>query len=165
MAEASIVIENVSRVFSSTDGTRIQAMEDVSFAVKASEFVAVIGPSGCGKTTLLRVIAGLIPPSSGKVVINGKEVTRPVPGVGMVFQRPVLLPWRTVQDNVLLPIEFLRLDKRAYAEKARELLELTGLAGFEKRMPYELSGGMQQRAAISRALIHDPSLLLMDEPF
>ncbi len=165
MTEASIVVENLSRVFTSTDGTKIQAMAGVSFTVQPNEFLAVIGPSGCGKTTLLRIIAGLIQPSSGRVVVNGQEVMRPVPGVGMVFQRPVLLPWRTVVDNVLLPVEFLRLDKRSYVDKARDLLQLTGLAGFENRMPYELSGGMQQRAAISRALIHEPSLLLMDEPF
>ena len=165
MSEASIVVERVSKTFRSTDGAEVEALADVSFDVRPNEFLAIIGPSGCGKTTLLRIVAGLIAPTSGRVVVNGQVVARPVAGVGMVFQRPVLMPWRTVLDNVLLPIEFLRRDRSAYVDVARDLLRLTGLAGFEDRMPYELSGGMQQRAAISRALIHDPSLLLMDEPF
>jgi NitT/TauT family transport system ATP-binding protein len=165
MGDASISVENICRIFRSTDGIEVEALADISFQVRPNEFLTILGPSGCGKTTLLRILAGLIAPTSGRVVVNGQLVSRPVPGIGMVFQKPVLLPWRTVLENVLLPIEFLRKDKKAYVGAALELLRLTGLSTFEHRLPYELSGGMQQRAAISRALIHDPSLLLMDEPF
>ena len=163
--EASIVVEGLSKVFHSRDGAEVLALADVSFQVRPNEFLAVLGPSGCGKTTLLRIVAGLIGASEGRVLVNGQLVTRPVAGVGMVFQKPMLLPWRTILHNVLLPIEFLRRDRRQHEGVARDLLALTGLRGFEQRMPHELSGGMQQRAAISRALVHDPSLLLMDEPF
>jgi NitT/TauT family transport system ATP-binding protein len=125
----------------------------------------VVGPSGCGKSTLLRLIAGLLPPSTGRITIDGRIVAGPETQLGIVFQKPILLEWRTVLGNVLLQAEMRRLDVSAYLERARRLLAAVGLEDFEDRYPHELSGGMQQRAAIVRALIHDPSLLLMDEPF
>jgi NitT/TauT family transport system ATP-binding protein len=142
-----------------------QALDAVDLQVASGEFLAVVGPSGCGKSTLLRLIAGLIPPSAGRVVIDGQSVSGPQTQLGIVFQKPVLLEWRTVLGNVLLQAEMRRLDASAYLERARRLLAAVGLADFEDRYPHELSGGMQQRAAIVRALIHDPPLLLMDEPF
>ena len=129
------------------------------------EFATVVGPSGCGKSTLLRIIAGLDRPTTGAVVVGGAPVTGPVASAGIMFQDPLLMAWRTTIGNVLLPIEVLRRDRAAYAERAKELLRLVGLQGFEQRYPHELSGGMQQRVALARALIHDPELLLMDEPF
>jgi NitT/TauT family transport system ATP-binding protein len=142
-----------------------QALDAVDLQVASGEFLAVVGPSGCGKSTLLRLIAGLIVPSAGRVVIDGQSVSGPQTQLGIVFQKPILLEWRTVLGNVLLQAEMRRLDASAYLERARRLLAAVGLADFEDRYPHELSGGMQQRAAIVRALIHDPPLLLMDEPF
>jgi len=133
--------------------------------VNHGEFATVVGPSGCGKSTLLRIIAGLDRPTTGAVVVGGAPVTGPVASAGIMFQDPLLMAWRTTIGNVLLPIEVLRRDRAAYAERAKELLRLVGLQGFEQRYPHELSGGMQQRVALARALIHDPELLLMDEPF
>jgi NitT/TauT family transport system ATP-binding protein len=127
--------------------------------------VTLVGRSGCGKSTLLRIVAGLIAPSSGTVAIAGRRVSGARRDVSLVFQRPALLPWRNVIDNVLLPVEILRLPKRDYRPVAADLLALVGLEGFERRYPYELSGGMQQRVALCRALIQDPQVLLMDEPF
>ena len=127
--------------------------------------MTLVGRSGCGKSTLLRIIAGLLQATSGRVRVAGEPVTGPRPDVGLVFQRPALLPWRSVLENVMLPVEILRLDRRVYRERARELLGTVGLEGFEHRRPHELSGGMQQRAALCRSLIHDPAVLLMDEPF
>jgi NitT/TauT family transport system ATP-binding protein len=143
----------------------VLALDDVSFNVEEGEFAAVVGPSGCGKSTLLKIVAGLLNVSSGKVCINGNEVLEPQAGMGIVFQNPALLAWKKVLGNVLFPIDAFGLDKKNFKDKANELLNLAGLTGFEDRYPYELSGGMQQRVAICRALIHDPSLLLMDEPF
>jgi NitT/TauT family transport system ATP-binding protein len=157
-------LRNVTKVFETDEG-ETHAVENCSLATQEGEFVCILGPSGCGKTTLLRIAAGLIPPTAGEVYFEGRRVSGPPPDIGMVFQRPVLLPWRSSLDNVLLPIEFLGKDTRAMRTRALELLQLVGLAGFERRYPYELSGGMQQRVAISRALIHDPKMLLMDEPF
>ena len=141
------------------------ALDRIDLRVDLGEFVAVVGPSGCGKSTLLRLIAGLIPPSAGRITIDGRIVAGPETQLGIVFQKPILLEWRTVLGNVLLQAEMRRLDVSAYLERARRLLAAVGLEDFEDRYPHELSGGMQQRAAIVRALIHDPSLLLMDEPF
>lgn len=141
------------------------ALDDVSFRVEEGEFAAVVGPSGCGKSTLLKIIAGLMNVSSGKVCINETEVNEPQPGMGIVFQNPALFGWKKVLGNVLFPIEALGLDLKEFNGKAIELLALAGLTGFEDKYPYELSGGMQQRVAICRSLIHDPSILLMDEPF
>src|SRR5437879_1152486 len=143
----------------------VEALRDIPFAVGRGEFVALVGPSGCGKSTLLRIVAGLRPPTAGDVTVNGSPVTRPIAQVGMVFQAPVLLKWRTVLDNVLLPAELAGLEAKRYRDRAHELLQLVGLGGFEAKLPRELSGGMQQRASLCRALLLDPPLLLMDEPF
>ncbi len=160
----AIEIYNLTKAYPSQDGP-IQALSDLSFAIADTEFVTVVGHSGCGKSTLLRIIAGLLAPSSGAVKVRGRIVSAPLPDVGMVFQRPVLLKWRTILDNVMLPIEMLRLPRTKGAERALDLLRLAGLTEFRHHYPAQLSGGMQQRAAICRALVHDPSLLLMDEPF
>jgi NitT/TauT family transport system ATP-binding protein len=143
----------------------VVALEEVSFSVGRGEFLTVVGRSGCGKTTLLKLTAGLLAPTAGEVEVEGSVVRGPLTNVGIVFQSPVLLPWRRAIDNVLLQIEARGLDVAPYRKRAYELLELAGLKGFEKKYPAELSGGMQQRVSISRALIHDPPLLLMDEPF
>ena len=159
-----IALDRVGMTYEALSGP-VEALRDISFAVERGEFVALVGPSGCGKSTLLRIIAGLRPATAGRVVVDGRPVTRPIAEVGMVFQAPVLLKWRSVLDNVLLPAELAGLDARRYRERAGDLLRLVGLAGFEGKLPRELSGGMQQRASLCRALLLDPPLLLMDEPF
>jgi NitT/TauT family transport system ATP-binding protein len=142
------------------------AISDASFDVMPGELASLVGPSGCGKTTLLKILAGLHPYDGGEVRIGSpSHPFDPAKDVGMVFQAPLLLKWRRILDNVLLPAEILGLPALASRERARDLLELVGLAGNEDKYPYELSGGMQQRAAIARALVHDPKLVLMDEPF
>ena len=146
-------------------GGETRALDDVSLAIEPGEFVAIVGPSGCGKSTLMRIIAGLLPATGGRVVFDGRPVTGPVKEVGIVFQNPVLLDWRTVLGNVMLQIEMRGMDSAAYREQARSLLDLVGLGDFMASYPRELSGGMKQRAAIVRALIHDPPVLFMDEPF
>ena len=156
----AVEVDTVSKRF--TTGT---AIETASFEVQSNNFVSIVGPSGCGKSTLLRIVAGLIAPSGGRVLVRGQEVRRPVLDVGMVFQGPVLLPWRTALSNILFVAE-MRGDRAArYRGRARELISLAGLEGFETSYPHELSGGMQQRVAICRALLLNPSLILMDEPF
>ena len=160
----SIEVEQLSKVFRRGE-IETHALDRIDLRVESGEFLAVVGPSGCGKSTLLRLIAGLIPPSTGRITIDGRTVAGPATQLGIVFQKPILLEWRTVLGNVLLQAEMRRLDAGAYLERARRLLSAVGLEDFEDRYPHELSGGMQQRAAIVRALIHDPSLLLMDEPF
>ncbi|HZV52129.1 MAG TPA: ABC transporter ATP-binding protein [Candidatus Dormibacteraeota bacterium] len=160
----AVELRGVGQLYRSRDGV-LRALDAVSITIREGEFLVIVGPSGCGKTTLLKMVAGLIRPTEGEVRIGGRPVTGPVPGIGMVFQNPVLLRWRTVLGNVLLPVEILRLDRGHYEAAARETLRLVGLEGFENRRPSELSGGMQQRAALARALVHDPTLLLMDEPF
>jgi NitT/TauT family transport system ATP-binding protein len=161
---ASIAVEDVSHVFRRGRQTT-HALDHVSLDIAAGEFIAIVGASGCGKSTLLKILAGLIPQSGGTVKIAGREVTGPFTELGIVFQSPVLLDWRNVRDNVLVQIELRGRDPRPYQERADELLAKVGLADFHDRMPRELSGGMRQRAAIVRALIHDPPLLMMDEPF
>ncbi|MBI3078374.1 MAG: ABC transporter ATP-binding protein [Deltaproteobacteria bacterium] len=161
---AIIAYRNISKVYRRGPES-VHALDRVSLEVEAGEFVTVVGRSGCGKTTLLKLTAGLIRPSAGEVVVNGHPVYNPITDIGVVFQSPVLLQWRRALDNVLLQIEMRKLDRRAYTARARELLRLVGLEGFEDKYPDELSGGMQQRVSITRALIHDPALLLMDEPF
>jgi NitT/TauT family transport system ATP-binding protein len=141
------------------------ALHDVTLDVRDGEFVSLVGPSGCGKSTLLNIVAGLVSRSRGHVRVRGAEMTGPSRSIGMMFQTPVLLPWRTNLDNVLLPIEVFGLDRGDYATKAHALLNLVGLDAFAHRYPFELSGGMQQRVAICRMLLYDPAVLLMDEPF
>ena len=143
----------------------VEALRDITLEVGRGELVALVGPSGCGKSTLLRIIAGLRPATAGRVLVDRRPVTRPIAAVGMVFQAPVLLKWRAIVENVLLAAELSGLDPAAYRARAEELLVLVGLGGFDDKLPRELSGGMQQRAALCRALLLDPPLLLMDEPF
>jgi len=159
-----IALDGVGMVYE-TAGGPVQALADISLAVLDGELVALVGPSGCGKSTLLRIVAGLRVPTRGSVAVGGRPVTRPIPDVGMVFQAPVLLKWRTILDNVLLPTELSGRVARHYRARATELLRLVGLAEFADKYPRELSGGMQQRASICRALLLEPPLLLMDEPF
>ncbi len=143
----------------------VTALADVSFGIFQGELISIVGPSGCGKSTLLRALAGLTRPTEGTLSIDGEPLRGPSSKAAMVFQQPVLLPWRTIIENVLLPIEFRALPIAPHRERAHALLHKVGLEGFENRYPYELSGGMQQRAAIVRALIQEPQILLMDEPF
>jgi NitT/TauT family transport system ATP-binding protein len=143
----------------------VLALDRIDFAVGEGEFVAIVGPSGCGKSTLLKILAGLLPATHGEVELRGVSITGPRRDIGVVFQSPVLFPWRTVLDNVLLPVDVQRLGRDGNVSRAMELLSLVGLHGFEHRYPWELSGGMQQRVAITRSLIHNPAMLLMDEPF
>lgn len=160
-----IVVDSLHKTFVPRRSEPVTALADISFTARQGEFVSVVGPSGCGKTTLLKILAGLARATSGVVRLAGSEVDGPRRDIGMVFQHATLLQWRTIAENVMVPIEVQRLDKRRYRRRAHELLELVGLDGFEDRYPNELSGGMQQRAGICRALVHDPDLLLMDEPF
>ena len=143
----------------------VTALQGVDLEIAAGEFIALVGPSGCGKTTLLKIMAGLVQGFSGSVALAGRPVLRPSAQVGVVFQEPTLLPWRTVEQNILLPAELSGDDLAAHTERARALMKTVGLSGFENRYPQELSGGMRQRAGICRALLRDPRLLLMDEPF
>jgi NitT/TauT family transport system ATP-binding protein len=165
MAEPFVHLAGVKKVYR-TGRAQFLAVSEVTFDVAAGELVALVGPSGCGKTTLLKILAGLHPHDSGEVVTGSvSQPFDPSRDIGMVFQQPLLLKWRRVIDNVLLPAEILGLPVAASRERARELLALVGLEGSEDKYPYQLSGGMQQRAAIARALVHDPKLILMDEPF
>jgi len=164
------VISNVRKVFDPAElgaGARepVVALADASFEFGEGDLVALLGPSGCGKTTLLRIVGGLIAKSAGSVTIGGREITVPTGDYGFVFQSPSLMPWRNVLDNVLFPMEILGRNDAAARRHAHELLELVGLAGFLSARPHQLSGGMQQRVALCRALVHRPRLLLMDEPF
>jgi NitT/TauT family transport system ATP-binding protein len=159
-----IRIESVDLVYV-TGGTLLRALKDITLTADDGEFVAVVGPSGCGKSTLLKVVAGLLPSTSGVVRVNGRIVEGPPSSIGVVFQSPLLMPWRDVLGNVLVQIEMRGLPASRYRPVALELLNLVGLAGFERAHPHQLSGGMQQRVGLCRALVHDPQLLLMDEPF
>jgi len=161
---AHIAVEGVSKAFASPQGD-IVALDRIDLRVAPGEFVSILGPSGCGKSTLLMIVAGLVPPSAGAVTVEGRRVTAPVTDLGIVFQQDLLFDWRTVLGNVMLQADIRRLDRHAARGKARELLQRVGLGGFESRRPWELSGGMRQRVAICRALLHDASLLLLDEPF
>ena len=162
--ESYIRLDHVGKIYETRGGT-VEACVDVTFEIRRSEFVAIVGPSGCGKTTILKMVAGLVPRSSGTISVGGRMVDRPQTDVGIVFQDAILLDWRNVLENVMLQADVRRLDRAKYEPVARHLLEATGLAGFEGKKPYELSGGMRQRVSICRALVHDPPLLLMDEPF
>ena len=159
-----IAIRGIRKVFGAETGA-VVALDGIDLDIEPGEFVAVVGPSGCGKSTLLRIIAGLTPATAGSVSVFGKEVSGPVTDCGVVFQQPILLDWRTVIENVLFNIDMRRLDPKVYRPRAQALLAAVGLADFADKHPYELSGGMRQRAAIARALVHEPPLLLMDEPF
>tara|TARA_B100000809_G_scaffold104437_1_gene102963 strand:- start:516 stop:1319 length:804 start_codon:yes stop_codon:yes gene_type:complete len=171
-----IDIENIDLIYRNSDGDEIGdgtlALSEASLQMDQGEFIALVGPSGCGKSTLLKVVAGLIRANKGKVVVAGQEVTQPLKIVGMAFQNATLLPWRSTRDNVLLPLEIVephrqnfKSDKAKYEAMADELLETVGLTGFGDSAPWQLSGGMQQRAQLCRALVHEPDLLLLDEPF
>jgi NitT/TauT family transport system ATP-binding protein len=159
-----IELVGVGQTFRSRDG-EVVALRDIDLDIREGEFVAVIGRSGCGKSTLLRLIAGLLAPTAGQVRVAREPVTAPRRDIAMMFQRPALLPWRTVLDNVLLPSEIHRTRSPQHREQARALLDTVGLGGFHRKLPHELSGGMQQRVALCRALIQQPRVLLMDEPF
>lgn len=161
---ALISVQDITQRFPHRAGT-VTALDDVSLDIAEGSFVSIVGPSGCGKSTLLKMILGLVEPTSGHIFTGGEVVTGPRPEISMMFQSSLLLPWRTVVDNVLLPIDLLGLKRRDFLDRARELLDMVGLADFARYRPDELSGGMQQRAAICRALIHDPRMLLLDEPF
>lgn len=168
---AQITFRSVSLVYQAAN-RQTQALDRVSFVVPSETFVAIVGPSGCGKTTLLKLVAGLILPTQGEVLVDEEKVVRPLKIVGMAFQNATLLPWRTALGNVLLPLEIVqpharqfRQKKESYVQRARELLALVGLEGFENHYPWQLSGGMQQRVSLCRALIHMPKILLLDEPF
>lgn len=160
-----IQVENVSKTFGADRGDTVEALRSISLDIRQGEFLAIVGRSGCGKSTLLRILAGLIPATAGSVSVGERPVVGPRRDVAMVFQRPALLPWRTVLENVLLPVQLNRTVTDQDRDRARELITLVGLEGFEDRAPDELSGGMQQRAAICRSLIHEPSVMLLDEPF
>ena len=161
----SIRVERLSKAYRSRDGSEVEALRDVSFTVGRGEFVSIVGQSGCGKSSLLKILAGLLSKSSGIISIEDRELDGPRSDIGLMFQKPLLLEWRRVLDNVLLPVEIYRLDQKEYENKARRLLATAGLADFLTKYPFELSGGMQQRVALCRALVAEPSLLLMDEPF
>ena len=161
---ALVAVREVTKLYESRDGL-VHALDSISFDVPSGQFLSIVGPSGCGKSTLLLLIAGLLPVSDGTITIEEVLVERPYTHLGIVFQDAVLLDWRRVLDNLLLQIEVRGLKKADYRARAEELLAGVGLAGFERKYPYELSGGMRQRVSICRALVHDPPLLLMDEPF
>lgn len=163
-----VELDNVSLTY----GGGTLAVDKLDLSIARGEFAAVVGPSGCGKSTLMKLVTGLAPASKGNVVVAGREVAGPLKIVGMAFQNPTLLPWRTTLDNVLLPLEIVqpykatfRRDREKHVARAKALLATVGLKGFEERYPWQLSGGMQQRASLCRALIHEPDLLMLDEPF
>jgi NitT/TauT family transport system ATP-binding protein len=162
---ALIELDNISRTFNTRDRSSTLAVDDVNLDIRASEFVSLLGPSGCGKSTLLSIIAGLIQPTSGEARIAGQPILEPYTNIGIVFQSDLLLDWRTVLGNVLIQFEMRGIKTESHRQRARALIASVGLGDFEQKYPWELSGGMRQRVAICRALIHEPALLLMDEPF
>jgi NitT/TauT family transport system ATP-binding protein len=164
VARPVIEIKGVAKTYRTRDG-EVPSLRPIDFTITDGEFVVVVGPSGCGKTTLLKLIAGLLPPSSGEIRIEGRAITKPHGDVGIVFQTAMLLPWRSVFRNVMMPVEVKNLPRETYQKRAQALLKMVGLEGFEHKYPWQLSGGMQQRASICRALVHDPKIMLMDEPF
>ena len=163
-SQPTLVVRQVSAVFADPSGD-LHALQELSFQVSPQEFVCVLGPSGCGKTTLLRALAGLLRPTRGEIEYQGRRLDGPQPGIGLVFQKANLLPWRSVLANILLPLEIQGVARAAAREKAQQLAGLVGLRGFESSLPRHLSGGMAQRVALARALVQDPELLLLDEPF
>jgi NitT/TauT family transport system ATP-binding protein len=159
-----LAIENLQVRYNTKDHSTL-AIENVNLTVRDGEFVSVVGPSGCGKSTLLKVVAGLLQPASGRALIDGKPITGIPDGVGMVFQNDALLPWKTIEDNVRLPLEIKGLPRSEQTAEVNRLLEMVGLAGFEKYHPKQLSGGMRKRVALARTFAYDPDIFLMDEPF
>jgi NitT/TauT family transport system ATP-binding protein len=165
-AGGAVRIDRLSMTFTARrTGALVRALEDVSLDIAPGEFVSFVGASGSGKSTLLKIVAGLLAPTGGTVGVDGTPVVRPRPSVGIMFQQPELFPWRSALENTLLPVDVRRGRRPEHVERARAILELVGLTGFEHAYPRELSGGMQQRVALSRTLMADPALLLMDEPF
>jgi NitT/TauT family transport system ATP-binding protein len=162
--EPILIVDRISAVFQNGNGG-LRALEQISFSVCPQEFVCVLGPSGSGKSTLLRILAGLLHPTAGDVIYKGQVLIGPKRGVGFVFQRANLMPWRSVLENITLPLELQGMPRPESLERAQDLVELVGLEGFEASLPRDLSGGMAQRVAIARALVHDPDILLLDEPF
>ena len=169
MSDAFVEFDQVDLAYDEASGN---AIEDISISIREGEFIAIVGPSGCGKSTFMKLCTGLKPPTRGIVTVDGREVAGPLKIVGMAFQNATLLPWRTTLDNVLLPLEIVepfrsnfKAKKAEYIERAKKLLKTVGLEGYEQKFPWELSGGMQQRASICRALVHEPKLLMLDEPF
>lgn len=163
-AQSGIQIKGVCKTYPSRSGPLV-ALEEINAEIADGEFVCVVGPSGCGKSTLMMLVSGLIHPSSGEIRIRNSPVLGPYTDIGIVFQRDLLMPWRSTLDNILVQAEFRKQSKKAMAGKAKDLLSMVGLDGFDSKFPHELSGGMKQRVSICRALVHDPDLLLMDEPF
>jgi NitT/TauT family transport system ATP-binding protein len=159
-----LVVHHLSTVFPDGNGG-LQALDDLSFSVYPEEFVCVLGPSGCGKTTLMRALSGLLPPTQGEIIYHGERLQSPRHEMGLVFQKANLMPWRSVLENILLPLEVKRIPRPQALKKAGRMVATVGLQGFEDALPRDLSGGMAQRVSIARALVHDPDLLLLDEPF
>jgi NitT/TauT family transport system ATP-binding protein len=164
-AQCLVRIAGLQKIYKTRDGNDIHALKDIDLDIRVAEFISVVGPSGCGKTTLLKILAGILNRTAGDVVMAGCSLSGPSRELGVVFQAPVLLPWRTVLQNVMVPIQVQRRDRAVFETRAQALIAMVGLTGFEHKYPSELSGGMQQRVGICRALVHDPSFLLMDEPF
>ncbi|MCK9908828.1 ABC transporter ATP-binding protein [Microbacteriaceae bacterium K1510] len=164
MSEPYIRLSNVGKSYQTKNGV-VEACSDINLDIRQSEFVAIVGPSGCGKTTIMKMVAGLQPYTAGSITIGGQRVEKPQTDVGIVFQEAIMLDWRDVLANVMLQIDIRKMDRAKYEPVARDLLKATGLAGFENKKPYELSGGMRQRVSICRALVHGPNMLMMDEPF
>jgi NitT/TauT family transport system ATP-binding protein len=158
-------LDGVTKRFPTQAKESLLALDTVSLDIERNQFVTLVGPSGCGKSTLLKIISGIIRPTEGKILFDGQELTKPSRHIGLVFQRPILLPWRSVLDNILFPIEMLGWSLAKHRDEAMRLIQLVGLSGFERALPNELSGGMQQRVSICRALIYDPQMMMMDEPF
>jgi NitT/TauT family transport system ATP-binding protein len=161
----AIVCRDVSKIYETKVGSPVLAVEKINLTITSGEFITVVGPSGCGKSTLLRLLSGLLKKTTGTMQLGGTSIDGPRRDVGVVFQSPTLLAWRTVRQNIMLPIDILKLDRRDHEERVSSLISMAELQGFENKYPFELSGGMQQRVAICRALVHEPKLLLMDEPF
>ncbi|MGB3413727.1 MAG: ABC transporter ATP-binding protein [Microbacteriaceae bacterium] len=160
-----ISVEGLYKEYRPKNSSPVSALEDINLTVKQSEFISIVGPSGCGKTTLLKILAGLNKASGGKVTLAGKPVNGPSHDIGMVFQAATLLPWKTIKENIMVPIDIQKLDRSRFEQRAEELISMVDLQDFKDKYPSQLSGGMQQRAGICRALVHDPQVLLMDEPF
>jgi NitT/TauT family transport system ATP-binding protein len=161
---SGIRLSGVSKTYGTGVG-KVESLRPLDFHINDGEFFVIVGPSGCGKSTLLKMISGLMAPTSGEILVDGKRVMEPHGDVGIVFQNSLLLPWRNILGNVMLPIDMKKLPREKFLDRAKSLLKMVGLEGFERKLPWQLSGGMQQRASICRALVHDPKIMLMDEPF